>query len=146
MLKESILELKRISFKGKQAVAESAVDSAKNISSSSKIGFPQNIITIAMAIGQGIALMRSVKKAVAKTGASGGGGGSAPVVSTPRMANAEGGSQLPAFNIVGSSGTNQLADAIAGQQQQPIKAFVTSQDVTTAQSLERNIVDGATIG
>ena len=146
MLKESILELKRISFKGKQAVAESAVDSAKNISSSSKIGFPQNIVTIAMAIGQGIALMRSVKKAVAKTGASGA-GGETPTISNPSMATAEdGGSQLPAFNIVGSSGTNQLADAIAGQQQQPIKAFVTSQDVTTAQSLERNIVDGATIG
>ena len=147
MLKESILELKRITFKGKQAIAESAVDSAKNVSSSSKIGFPQNIITIAMAIGQGIALMRSVKKAVAKTGAAGaGGGGETPTVSSPRMANAEGGSQLPAFNIVGSSGTNQLADAIAGQQNRPIKAFVTSQDVTTAQSLERNIVDGATIG
>ena len=146
MLKESILELKRISFKGKQAVAESAVDSAKNISSSSKIGFPQNIVTIAMAIGQGIALMRSVKKAVAKTGASGA-GGETPTISNPSMATAEdGGSQLPAFNIVGSSGTNQLADAIAGQQNQPIKAFVTSQDVTTAQSLERNIVDGATIG
>ena len=100
-----------------------------------------------MAIGQGIALMRSVKKAVAKTGAAGAGGGAyTTTVSSPRMANAEGGSQLPAFNIVGSSGTNQLADAIAGQQNRPIKAFVTSQDVTTAQSLERNIVDGATIG
>ena len=51
----------------------------------------------------------------------------------------------PAFNIVGASGTNQLAETIAGQTQKPIKAFVTSQDVTTAQSLERNIVEGASI-
>jgi len=27
----------------------------------------------------------------------------------------------------------------------PVKAFVVSNDVTTAQGLERNIVDGATI-
>ena len=54
-------------------------------------------------------------------------------------------SQPPAFNIVGASGTNQLAETIAGQNERPVKAFVTSQDVTTAQSLERNIVDGASI-
>lgn len=54
-------------------------------------------------------------------------------------------SQPPAFNIVGAGAGNQLAEAIAGQQQQPIKAYVVSQDVTTAQSLERNIVDGASI-
>jgi hypothetical protein len=65
-------------------------------------------------------------------------GGSKPSASAPS-------STPPAFNIVGSSGTNQLAETIAGQNQQPIKAFVTSQDVTTAQSLERNIVEGASI-
>jgi hypothetical protein len=67
---------------------------------------------------------------------SAGGGTSTPTApaSTP-----------PAFNIVGASGTNQLAETIAGQTQKPIKAFVTSQDVTTAQSLERNIVEGASI-
>lgn len=54
--------------------------------------------------------------------------------------------QPPAFNIVGAGAENQLAETIAGQTQQPIKAFVVSQDVTTAQSLERNIVEGASIG
>ena len=52
----------------------------------------------------------------------------------------------PAFNVVGTSGANQLAGAIATQQQQPVKAFVVSNDVTTAQELDRNIVSGATIG
>ena len=66
--------------------------------------------------------------------------GSTPSISTPTAAP-----QPPAFNIVGAGAGNQLAEAIAGQQQQPIKAYVTSQDVTTAQSLERNIVDGASI-
>lgn len=52
----------------------------------------------------------------------------------------------PAFNIVGQSDTNQLADAIGGQSQQPIQAFVVANEITTAQELERNIIDGATIG
>jgi|13_taG_2_1085334.scaffolds.fasta_scaffold14946_2 hypothetical protein len=63
---------------------------------------------------------------------SGGGGGSAP---TP-----------PQFNIVGATETSQLAEAVAGQENQPIQAYVVSNDVTTAQSLENNIVEGATIG
>jgi hypothetical protein len=52
----------------------------------------------------------------------------------------------PAFNIVGASDTNQLAEAIGGQAQQPVKAFVVSNDVSTAQELDRNIVEGASIG
>ena len=51
----------------------------------------------------------------------------------------------PAFNIVGASGTNQLASAIGEQSQQPIQAFVVSSEVTTAQELDRNIIDEATI-
>ena len=70
------------------------------------------------------------------------GGGGTPSISAPSRPSAP---QPPAFNIVGASGTNQLAETIAGQSQRPIKAFVTSQDVTTAQSLERNIVEGASI-
>jgi len=53
--------------------------------------------------------------------------------------------QAPSFNIVGASDTNQLADAVAGQTQQPVQAFVVANDVTTAQSLENNIVEGATL-
>tara|TARA_Y100001972_G_scaffold57860_1_gene71040 strand:- start:232 stop:1800 length:1569 start_codon:yes stop_codon:yes gene_type:complete len=55
-------------------------------------------------------------------------------------------SQAPAFNIVGATGSNQLADAIAGQSQQPVRAFVVSNDVTSAQELDRNIIEGASIG
>tara|TARA_R110000737_G_scaffold154000_1_gene183207 strand:+ start:5609 stop:7654 length:2046 start_codon:yes stop_codon:yes gene_type:complete len=63
---------------------------------------------------------------------------SAPTVSTP---------SIPAdFNTVGASGTNQLADAIGGQVQRPTRAYVVSTDVTSAQSLDRNIITGATIG
>ena len=54
--------------------------------------------------------------------------------------------QAPAFNIVGQSTTDQLADVIAGQSQQPLRAFVVSNDVSTAQELDRNIIEGASIG
>ena len=68
-------------------------------------------------------------------------GGGTP--SAPSMGSAP---QPPAFNVVGASETNQLAGAIGQQEQQPVQAFVVSGDVTTAQSLERNIIQGATIG
>ena len=68
-------------------------------------------------------------------------GGSTPSVSIPSRTAP----QPPAFNVVGAGAENQLAETIAGASQRPIKAFVTSQDVTTAQSLERNIVEGASI-
>ena len=54
-------------------------------------------------------------------------------------------SQPPAFNVVGASNTNQLADAIGSQSKEPVKAYVVSNDVTTAQSMDRNIVSGASI-
>jgi|TARA_B110000483_G_scaffold157642_1_gene187115 hypothetical protein len=66
---------------------------------------------------------------------SGGGGGSAPSASQP-----------PSFNVVGMSETNQLAQAIGEDNKKPVKAFVVSGDVSTAQSLDRNIVEGASIG
>ena len=65
-------------------------------------------------------------------------GGRPPAPSIP--------STPPEFNTVGASGTNQLADAIGGQAKQPVKAFVVASDVTTAQSLERNVITGATVG
>ena len=63
--------------------------------------------------------------------------------STP---SASGYSVPPSFNTVGASSTNQLADAIGGQAQKPTRAYVVSTDVTTAQSLDRNIITGATVG
>jgi len=65
-------------------------------------------------------------------GSAVGGGGSAPAP--------------PQFNIVGQSGTNQLAQTIAGQQNRPIEAFVVSSAVTNSQALDRNRVKTATFG
>ena len=54
--------------------------------------------------------------------------------------------QAPSFNVVGASGTNQLAQAVGGQVNQPIRAFVVGSDVTNQQELDRRIVDTAGIG
>ncbi|QDP58879.1 MAG: hypothetical protein Unbinned5607contig1000_27 [Prokaryotic dsDNA virus sp.] len=53
---------------------------------------------------------------------------------------------VPSFNVVGAGAQSQLASALAEQETPPVQAYVVSQDVTTSQSLERNIVTGATIG
>ena len=67
------------------------------------------------------------------------GGGGTP---SPQAAQVP---QIPSFNIVGQTGTNQLADALSTQEQKPVKAFVVASDVTTGQSLERNIIEGASL-
>ena len=76
-------------------------------------------------------------------GLSGGGGGGSRSVGG---GGGDTGSQAPAFNIVGASGETQLADAIGGQMQRPARAYVVSNDVTTAQEMDRNIIEGASIG
>ena len=70
--------------------------------------------------------------------ATGGGGGSAPTVPTAP--------QPPAFNVVGQGGTNQLAQVIGDQTQQPVQAYVVANDITSTQSLQRNIQTEAGIG
>jgi hypothetical protein len=81
-------------------------------------------------------------KKIASTKADGKGATPSPTVSGGAGATP---SLPPSFNTVGSSDTNQLASVIGQQEQQPVQAYVVSNDVTTAQGLERNIVEGATI-
>jgi hypothetical protein len=71
-------------------------------------------------------------------GASGGGGGGGGGGDIGGGAST---TQAPSFNVVGNNGLNQLAQL----QQQPTQAFVVSGDVTSAQSLERNRIQNATL-
>jgi len=120
---------------------QSATDSYKSLSGIPIIGPALGFAAAGAAIASGVANVKKIASTKTPKGRGGGGspsisggGGSAPSVSQP-----------PAFNVVGASDTNQLADAIGGQSQKPVKAFVVSNDVTTAQSMDRNIVDGASI-
>lgn len=95
-------------------------------------------INAALAIAGGI---KSVKSILAVKTPNGGGGGSAPTINTPAGGAV---AAAPTFNVVGTSGQNQIAQSLGNQA--PVKAYVVSNDVTTAQSLDRNIVKTATIG
>ena len=51
----------------------------------------------------------------------------------------------PQFNVVGEGSGNQLAQSLGENNNTPIQAFVVSGDVTTAQGLDRNIIDTASL-
>ena len=108
-------------------------------------GFALKLVNIASVASIGFKSVKDILKTDPKTG-GGGGQPSSPSYSanTPRAESIP--PMPPAFNIVGASGTNQLADAIGGQTQQPVQAFVVASEVTSAQALERNTIEGATIG
>jgi len=96
-----------------------------------------NNITTALGIATTIA---STAKALSAVG--GGSAGSAP----SGGGSMGGAPSPPSFNIVGASGTNQIAQAIGGQQAQPVQAYVVAGAVTTGQSLNRNIIANASMG
>jgi len=68
------------------------------------------------------------------------GGGAASRGSAPSISAPTSGGGAPQFNTVGTSGFNQLSDSIAGQNQRPVQAYVVANDVSSAQSLDRNRV------
>ena len=122
------------------AIAQTTIETYKGATSAyaSLAGIPivgpaLGAVAAGVAVAAGIA---NVKK-IQSTGPAVSGG------STPRGSTAP---QPPAFNVVGASPENQLAQAIGDQDKKPVKAFVVSNEVTTAQALDRNIIDGSTIG
>jgi 6-pyruvoyl-tetrahydropterin synthase len=52
----------------------------------------------------------------------------------------------PSFNVVGSSATNQLAQTVAGQINEPLRAYVVGSDISDQQELDRSIISTAGIG
>lgn len=88
-------------------------------------------------IGAGISiasiLATSLTSAKSPSGGAGGSGGGANV-------------SAPSFNVVGASATNQLAQTVAGQVNEPLRAYVVGSDISDQQELDRNIIDTAGIG
>ena len=96
-------------------------------------------------INAGLAIAAGLKniQSIVKVKVPGGGGGS------PTSGSSFGGStaQAPNFNVVGNSGVNQLAQTMSGQSEQaPIQAYVVASNVTSAQSMNRNIITNASLG
>lgn len=92
-------------------------------------------IAAGMAIAAGLVNVAKIASQKFEGGGSSGGGGGAP-------AGGGGGAVMtPNFNVIGSSGVNQLAQI----QQQPTRAYVVSGDVANGLSLERNRLQNATL-
>ena len=84
-------------------------------------------------------ILANVAKAKQLLTSSDSGGGSASA-----SASAAPVAPAPQFNVVGNSGINQIAATIG--QQQPVQAYVVANNVTTAQAMNRNIIENASIG
>jgi hypothetical protein len=97
----------------------------------------------ALVLRNNISAGLSIASQIAATakGVSALGGGGTPPSNDNSSDGGGGGSFSPNFNVVGNSGVNQLAQL----QQQPMQAFVVSGSVTTAQSLDRNRIENATL-
>ena len=157
LAKELIMDIKATLMTAKTSATKSVVKAAGagvDVASgaakaASALPFPANIPLIIGYAVQAVGIISSIKSAMsAQKAATSKVGVSTPTPNIPSPSSSGGSTPAipPAFNVVGANQTNQLADAIGGQSQQPIQAFVVANDVTTAQSLERSIVNGATIG
>jgi chemotaxis protein histidine kinase CheA len=120
------------------------IGSAKEVATKGIFGLSTSAILYAkMGISIAAILAASAKGMAALGG--GGGAGGAPS-STGAGGGTGGGNTAPQFNVVGNSGVNQLANVLNTQEQTPVKAYVVPSDVTTGQSLDRNIIRNASLG
>jgi hypothetical protein len=108
-----------------------AVATAKGIATT-KIGAAASIASI---LAAGISGASSIVGGSAG-GGMGGGGGAGVGAGAPSAA--------PIFNTIGASPVNQLTRALG--EQPPVQAFVVGSQVTSQQSLDRNIIQNASLG
>ncbi len=103
-----------------------------------QLAVPQDALTGLNFVKAGIVATTGVAS-LAKIASSkfDGGGGSSDA---PEIASG-GGSQAPNFNVVGNSGINQIAQL----QNEPMRAYVVSGEVTSQQALDRNREMNATL-
>jgi hypothetical protein len=138
-------ELGQSTAAGKAAAVAAATIStytaiAGQLQAFSKVPIPG--YAIAQAIVTGATGLLQVKKILSVKTPKSSGGGSSPSISG-------GGSSAspmaaPNFNVVGNSGVNQIAQTLGSQQ--PVQAYVVANNVTTAQALDRNIIQNASMG
>jgi len=101
-------------------------------------------MSIINTIAAGIGIAANIAATAKAIGQLGGGGGAGSGASAGSASG--GGATAPSFNIVGDAGVNSLTGAVQQNKQAPIQTYVVAQNVTTAQSLNRNIVENATLG
>lgn len=128
-------------------LVNTGVANAKAVSASPATGGMPWVAINSISAGLGIAgnIAATAKGLSALGGGSPKGGGSVPKTAGGGGTGVIAETQAPSFNVVGATETSSLANTIASQTQQPVQAYVVSNDVTTAQSMENNIVEGAAL-
>ena len=142
MAKELIMEIKKTISFSIQAGARSGVAIAEGTAQTAKIGFPQNIPMLIGYAAQAAGIYSAIKSATSKAKTT---APPSPNISSGSSSQSSAPSLPPSFNIVGASETSQLADSIGGQSKEPVKAFVVANDVSSAQEMDRNIIEGASL-
>lgn len=124
------------------AIASIALNSKKNFVKNGGVTSPLAWVGLAGDIAAGISAVVAGAKGIQdiKSGNASGGNMS---FGNPQMTPSY--STAPQFNVVGTSGVNQIAQVV-GQGQQPVKAYVVASEVSSQQSLDRNKVMSASLG
>jgi hypothetical protein len=132
---EEAIKRKMFERDKKLRIVQTVIDTASNVVQSVRNG---GGIPAGIPFGVAAGVMGAMQiAAISKAKFDGGGGNNTP---TPAGGGGGGAAVMsPNFNVVGSSGVNQLAQI----QQQPTRAYVVSGDVATGLSLERNRLQNA---
>ena len=140
-VKQEKIEKKRFYMQKAANIAMAIVDTyvaANKVLAQQPGGIISKTAAMVAVIAAGLLNVATIARQQFKASASTAGGGSSG-------SGSGAGVQPPDFNIVGASQSRQLADVVEGQLNRPIKTYVVSSEVSTAQSLDRNIVEGASI-
>ena len=142
-LKQEKIEKKRFQMNKAANIATATINTylaATDVLAREKLGVVGKIAAMTLVIGAGLLQVAAIARQQFVSSASTAGG------AFSGSSGGLGGVQAPDFNIVGQSPSNQLAAAVKGQFQQPVKAYVVSKDVSTAQEMDRNIIGSASLG
>lgn len=121
--------------------AKSAVSAYNSMAGIPIVGPVLGPIAAAAAIAAGAAQIKNITKQKYKGESGGGGGGGASGLTASGGGSAP---SAPQFNTVGTSGFNQINESLNNNNRNPVKAYVVSGEVSSAQSLDRNRIKEAT--
>jgi hypothetical protein len=124
------------------AIASIALNSQKNFVKNGGVTSPLAWIGLAGDVAAGLSAVSAGVKGIRDI-RSGTASGSNMSFGNPQMTPSY--STSPQFNVIGTSGVNQIAQVV-GQNQQPIKAYVVGSEISSQQSLDRNKVMTASLG
>lgn len=120
---------------------EAAIAAFKSFQGLGPVGVGLGIAAAAAATAKGLAAVKQISQTE-----FGGGFQNSPTAgfnpNAPAV-NGQGNFGAPNFNVVGTSGINQISEVLNNQP--PVEAYVVASNVTTQQALDRNKVDTASM-